>query len=204
VQSNGALALDVLRECTRVVEGKYIVMPTFDGISTLPEPNQQNLSWHDIGAPRIIAGANDIPWTGNGEEIYVFSEKPGDGIFESIETPDTAMAERIDDTTEPFWSLLLRTSPESYIAQGAYFFFATIHAKQFKQVMESKTFQQLSERREQELQNLAAQVLQELGPEIGPEKCFNASCFRLRIELGIFCSTHHLAMLRQTADPTDN
>jgi hypothetical protein len=207
IQSNAALALDLLEECVDLVEAKYIVMPTFDGCSLVPVRETQNADrWLAIGAPRIVASPREILWTSNGEEIYVFSEKPSDEIVGLIESTETVTADRFEalETVlqNEFWEAMSKIAPETYIAQGQYFFMATSKQELFENVMQSKPVIQLPSRGVQDLMRRQQQRLQEVGPESGPEKCLHQNCTRLRVELGVFCAEHHLSMLSQSKDPT--
>jgi hypothetical protein len=207
IQSNAPLALDLFEEYSELVEAKYIVMPTFDGCSLIPAPGTMNADrWLAIGAPRMVASSREIPWAGNGEEIYVFSEKASDHIVELIESRETVMGDRLDALEAAlqakFWDAMPKIGPETYIAQGQYFFMATSKLELFENVMQSKTVTQLPSRGLQELMRLRQQRLQEVGPESGPEQCLHQNCSRLRVELGVFCAEHHLSMLGQSKDPT--
>jgi hypothetical protein len=43
----------------------------------------------------------------------------------------------------------------------------------------------------------------QLGPEIGPEKCKNPDCNKLRIKQSVFCVSHHFEMIKGVLPPYD-
>jgi len=206
VQSDATLALDILTQCPEIFETKYIVMPTFDGCSIVPNHGSQNFElWQSVGSPRIVTGPQEIPWSGNGEEIYSFAYKPDEKTVHLIQSADAAMQYRYDDPAlQAFWDAMRKIAPESYFAQGNYFSFATTNERLFNLVMASDALQQLPMRQELEIQQRRLHELESIGPEIGPETCRNSRCQHLRIALGIYCQEHHLAMLKGTVAPNSD
>jgi hypothetical protein len=201
IRCNAEIAVELFEECPELVEGRYVVMMTFDGISVMRSRETKGDRWDELHAPRIVASPKEIPWSGNGEEVYLFENKPGDESLRLIKDFRLEMFDKFS-LGEPavegrFWDMLAKTFAESYLSQGSYFFLATRSRGLFDKVVSGEVIRGLPTRRQREIECLTQNELEGLGPECGPEICADARCGRLRIELGVFCAEHHLAMLRQ-------
>ncbi|HEY9775676.1 MAG TPA: hypothetical protein V6C81_18070 [Planktothrix sp.] len=200
VQSNACLAWELFREVPTVIEGHYVVMASFDGCSLIDEmDNHDNSRWSDIGAPRLVASTIDLRWTGNGEEVFLFSEKPKEETLRLIADCPMIGQLRADDTDSSdvteFLKSLTSVAPESFVGEGAWFFFCTKNYHSFQTFMNGTTIKQLPQRYEQERQRQLEHELKNIGPEVGPEKCAHGDCTKLRIALGVLCVEHHREML---------
>lgn len=153
---------DVLKICPEFVEGKYLVITSFDSGSLTLTDEEFGKGWlqhDDLAINPFIESVNDIPYD-EYDEWYIFSKAPllegfkvfvNDSLF-SLRDPeyltlDAAptwdlvgrrdQAERVKDLQELFWLQLELKEPETYISAGDKFILATKKQDLYKKIKSS-------------------------------------------------------------------
>lgn len=206
LRSNAPLAYELLCECFELLENRYLIVTTYDGVSINPSDPEKE-PWSSIGNPRLIAKAGDIPWSGNGEELFLFDAVPDDEMLRHIRQNDgrydltmqAAMYGSDNDSFAQVWREMLQICPTAYICGAESSFIATSEETMFLKMVESKVVRELATRHTREADAKKRAQVMALGDECGPERCKSDGCPKLRIQSGIFCAEHHLSMLKNTS-----
>jgi len=189
-----------MSECPEIVAAKYLVIPSFNGHSIIQDRDSPHHSrWLDIGAPRVVASSQEIPWSGNGEMLYFLNGYPSDYAIYQIASMESTVNSWISSPQpELDWKALSHIKFETLVGEDAQFLLITASPKVSDMVMQTQVIRELPNRRQREAEREKQAIVTALGPERGPEQCKGAGCPKLRIELGVFCAEHHLEMLGKT------
>jgi len=160
-QVNLCLA-DVLKVCPEFVEGKYLVITSFDSgpLRLIDEEFKRGWLQHDdLAINPLVESVNDIPYD-EYDEWYIFLKAPlleefkvfvnyslfslRDPEYLMIETEPTwdlvgrkDQAERVKDLQELFWLQVELKDPETYISTGDRFTLATQKRDLYEKIIEA-------------------------------------------------------------------
>jgi len=133
----------LLSQCPTVLLGHEIAITSFDSGPLSPTPDEQSRGWNtqdEVLYVPSLSSVDLLPYD-NYDEWYLFETPCRLPNFEVFITyggfnlaPEPEVADYLNPILERFWAQLSRIRPESYVADGDFFVFATCNKKHFTTV----------------------------------------------------------------------
>lgn len=203
IESNGILLSELLSACPDVVEGQYVVRSYHNSAFLVPfglPPGVAWEKWYQDGLIGIVASASEISGDGY-DEFFVYKDCPDNDFFRVLKEDEVGLSGPLiceEANAAQFWERLIELGPESYISNGELFRFVTRNGALFEKFIGSNAVVSVPKKHKVEAERNWQVWLKSVGGEVGPEKCEELGCERLRIKLSLRCGRHHLDMLERS------